>query len=404
MDFADTVAEAAFRASARAWLERNAPAPRGRVPWPDAAALVAAASAWQAYKAAGGYAAITLPSAYGGRGGSASEQVIFRQEESRFEVPFGVYEIGLGMCVPTLLALGDARIRDRYVRPAIEGREIWCQLFSEPSAGSDLAALATRAARDGARWIVNGQKVWTTGAHFSDFGLLLARTDPDVSKHAGLTLFVVDMHAPGVAVRPIRQMSGEAEFNEVFFTDVAIDDAERLTVPGGGWAGAMTTLMFERLNVGADIGLVDYRTLLETARTIDVRGRPAIEAPLVRDALARCYINDRGLKLLTYRTITALGRDRLPGPEQSITKLVIAAQAQAIADLLLDLREEEGVLAGSDLGGDWSAVERSWSMAAGMRIAGGTDEILRNVIAERVLGLPPEPRTDKAGRYSDSGA
>lgn len=386
MDFADTAAEATFRASARAWLERNAPAPRGRVPWPDATALVAAASAWQARKAAGGYAAITLPSAYGGRGGGASEQVIFRQEESRFEVPFGVYEIGLGMCVPTLLALGDARIRDRYVRPAIEGREIWCQLFSEPSAGSDLAALATRAVRDGARWILNGQKVWTTGAQFSDFGLLLARTDPDVSKHAGLTLFVVDMRAPGVAVRPIRQMSGEAEFNEVFFTDVAIDDAERLTAPGGGWAGAMTTLMFERLNVGADIGLVDYRTLLETARTIDVRGRPAIEAPLVRDALARCYINDRGLKLLTYRTISALGRDRLPGPEQSITKLIIAAQAQAIADLLLDLREEEGVLAGSDLGGDWlggdwAAVERSWSMAAGMRIAGGTDEILRNVIA-----------------------
>lgn len=402
MDFADTPAEATFRASARAWLEHNAPTPRGRIPWPDDAALVAAASAWQGRKAAEGYAGITLPSAYGGRGGSASEQVIFRQEESRFEVPFGVYEIGLGMCVPTLLAVGDSRIRDRYVRPAIEGREIWCQLFSEPSAGSDLAALATRAVRDDSRWIVNGQKVWTTGAQFSDFGLLLARTDPDVFKHSGLTLFVVNMHAPGVEVRPIRQISGEAEFNEVFFTDVVIEDAERLTVPGGGWAGAMTTLMFERLNVGADIGLVDYRTLLATARTVDMDGLPAIESPLVRDALARCYLNDRGLKLLTFRTITALGRDRLPGPEQSITKLIIASQAQAIADLLLDLREEEGALAGRDLGVDWGAVERSWSMAAGMRIAGGTDEILRNVIAERVLGLPPEPRTDKARPYSDA--
>ncbi len=197
--------------------------------------------------------------------------------------------------------------------------------------------MRTSALRDGDRWIVNGQKVWTTGAHFSDYGLLLARTDPSVSKHAGLTLFVIDMKAPGVEVRPIRQMTGESDFNEVFFADVVVPDDHRLTPPGGGWNGARTTLMFERLNVGGDTGLIDHRAMLEFLRATPIDGRPAIEDAAMRALMARWYVNDRGLKLMTYRTLTALGQGVAPGPEQSIGKLLIASQAQEMANVARDV-------------------------------------------------------------------
>jgi len=406
MDFADSPADAQFRAHAREWLAVHAPVTRGRgrVSWSDDATLVAAAREWQSKKAAAGYAAVALPGEYGGGGGTTTQQVIFRQEEERYDVPFGVYEIGLGMCVPTLLALGSDQVKERFIARAINGEEIWCQLFSEPAAGSDLAALRTKAVKAGDNWVVDGQKAWTTGAQFSDYGLLLARTDPSATKHAGLTLFIVDMRAPGVEVRPIRQLDGGAEFNEVFLSGVVIPDEFRLTAPGGGWAGAMTTLMFERLNVGANIGLIDSSTLIDFSGRLETSTGRASDDPLVRDMIAQAYLNDRGLKLLTYRTLTNLGRGQLPGPEQSITKLVIASQAQLIANLLLDLRGKEGALAGSALGEGWEAVERSWSFGAAMRIAGGTDEILRNVIAERVLGLPAAKRDDTARPFNEDPA
>ncbi|WP_430446822.1 acyl-CoA dehydrogenase family protein [Sphingorhabdus contaminans] len=391
MDFSDTPSEAAYRARVRDWLEANAPKRGTGRTFKDDAALLNAARGWQAQKAAAGFAAITLPQSYGGGGGTAIEQVIYRQEEARFDAPFGVYEIGLGMCIPTLIELGSDAIKDRYAGPAICGEEIWCQLFSEPSAGSDLAALRTRADPVVGGWRVNGQKLWSTGAQFSDFGLLLARTDPDAPKHGGLTMFIINMKAPGVEVRPIKQMTGESEFNEVFFTDVFIPDDHRLTAPGGGWKGAMTTLMFERLNVGADIGLIDTLGLL------DVLGADSFSDGLARDRLAHWYLVDRGLKLLGYQAITALAKGQMPGPEQSITKLYLGRQAQEMADFALDHYAESGALTGKDLG-DWSAIERAWSFGAAMRIAGGTDEILRNIIAERVLGLPPEPRFDKGAR------
>ena len=402
MDFDDDRETAAYRASVRAWLTENAPPRSQGVAWTDDGNLLRAARAWQARKAAGGYAAITLPIIYGGSGLGPSEMLVYRQEEARFTVPFGVYEIGLGMCVPTLLVLGSPEICERYVPPAVSGQEIWCQLFSEPSAGSDLAALRTRAERANGGWVVNGQKVWTTGAQFSDFGLLLARTDSGVPKHAGLTLFIVDMRAAGVEVRPIRQMSGGAEFNEVFLTDVFIPDDHRLTEPGAGWKGARTTLMFERLNVGGDIGLMDHRDLLTRTRELTLDGRPAVEDAAFRERLARWHVADRGLKLLNFRTLTALGKGETPGPEQSIAKLVIASQAQEMANYLLDLREEEGALCDDALGSDWGRVERAWSMGAGMRIAGGKYEILRNIIAERVLGLPAEPRFDLGGPFDQA--
>jgi alkylation response protein AidB-like acyl-CoA dehydrogenase len=394
MDFEDTPAEATFRSQAKEWLSANASPLGAGDNFETEEKLLQAARAWQRLLQQDGFAAITLPADYGGGGRTAIEQVIFRQEQSNFDVPFGVYEIGMGMCIPTIVALGSEALKQRYVPPAIRGEDIWCQLFSEPSAGSDLAAVRTRAVRQGNKWIVNGQKIWTTGAQFSDYGLLLARTEPDAPKHAGLTLFIVDMKAPGISVRPIRMITGESEFNEVFFHDVEISDTNRLTEPGKGWAGARTTLMFERLNVGGEIGLIDHRELVRLTSQLEIDGAPAIQNSMVRERLANWYINDRALKLLNFQTLTALGQGELPGPEQSISKLVIASQVQKMADLALDLREEEGVLAGDDLGTDWRGIERAWSFGAAMRIAGGTDEILRNIISERVLGLPPEPRAD----------
>ncbi len=390
MDFDDSPEDVCYRVAARTWLTANAP-PAGAGPiYGSDQELVAAAQAWQSLKAGAGYAAITLPTAWGGAGLSPNEAVIFRQEQARCDVPFGVFEITLGMCVPALAALGSDMIKQRYIRPAVDGREIWCQLFSEPGAGSDLAALATRAVRSGKGWVINGQKVWTTGAQFSDFGLLLARSDSGAAKHAGLTLFVVDMRAPGVEVHPIRQLSGECEFNEVFFRDVFIPDDHRLTEPGGGWAGARMTLSFERLNVGGEIGLIDSGRMVKLARELGLA-----EDTAVLERLARWYVGDRGCQLFNYATVSRMKRDVTPGPEQSLVKLVLAVQAQEMGEFARDLLGVHGALTSADFGPDRAGIERAWSMGAGMRIAGGTDEILRNVIAERVLGLPVEPRFDR---------
>jgi alkylation response protein AidB-like acyl-CoA dehydrogenase len=396
MHLDDTPDQAAYRAAVRAWLSANAELRSdgddlaGFRALPDAEKLPLA-RAWQAKKAAAGYAAIMMAPALGGAGGTPVQHIIYRQEEARYRVPFGVYEIGLGMCLPTIASLAPT-LAQRYVPPGIRGEEVWCQLFSEPSAGSDLAALQTRARREDDHWIVNGQKIWTSGAHFSDYGILLARTDANAPKHAGLTMFVVDMKAPGISVRPIRQMSGESDFNEVFFENVTIADSHRVTAPGAGWQGALTTLMFERMNVGADIGLIDWRAAARYARE-----RKSDDA-VTRAKVADWYIESQGVNLFAYRTLTALSGDETPGPEQSIGKLVTARQAQDVAQFLLDALAEDGALGGEHHGEMWAAVERAWCWGAGMRIAGGGDEILRNVIAERVLHLPGEPRTDKGTR------
>jgi alkylation response protein AidB-like acyl-CoA dehydrogenase len=380
----DTPEEAAFRARVRAWLDAHACLREdgddlaGFRALPDAEKLPLA-RAWQAAKAEAGYAALTLPMHLGGAGLSGVEQMIFRQEEARYRIPFGVYEIGMGMCIPTIAALGAPNQTQLYVPPAIRGETIWCQLFSEPEAGSDLAALKTRAVQDGDQWRVSGQKVWTTGAHFSDYGLLLARTDVSGAKHGGLTMFILDMRAEGVRVRPIRQMSGEADFNEVFLDNVRISDAARLGGVGEGWSVAMTTLMFERMNVGADIGLTNWSAVVRCARAHQSNAGLA-------QKLAQWYIEAQGVNLFAYRSLTALEAGRPPGPEQSIAKLVMARQAQDVADTILDLAGAEGAIAAGTDG--WDAIVRAWYWGAAMRVAGGSDEVLRNVIAERVLGLP----------------
>lgn len=397
MDFDDTPHEAAFRNEARAWLAANARSKDTGGAFESGlseAEALAAARRWQATKARAGYAAITWPREFGGRGGTPIENVIFRQEERAFAVPFGYFEISLGMCIPTLMTFATDADKSRFVRPALFGEEIWCQLFSEPAAGSDLAGIRTRAKHDGGDWLINGQKVWTTGAQWSDWGLLLARTDPEKRKHEGLSMFYVDMRAPGVEVRPIRQMTGDSEFNEVFFTGVRIPDAQRLGDVGHGWRVALTTLMFERLSVGIDIGVISLRAFVDLVRGFQLNGRPALADQRTRERIADWYVESAGLRLFNYRALTALSRGQVPGPEQSIVKLVSARQGQAMANFAIDLAGDQGVV-GAGQGSQWDAVERSWMWGAAMRIAGGTDEILRNVIAERVLGLPAEPRIDK---------
>jgi alkylation response protein AidB-like acyl-CoA dehydrogenase len=400
MDFDDTPAEAAFRAEVRAWLAANAEPKRhardfvgdGLPPHER----LAAARAWQARKAAAGYAAVTWPRELGGLGGTAVQQLIVRQEESRFRSTFGIFEIGLGMCLPTLMAYGSEAHKARRIRPGLYGQEIWCQMFSEPAAGSDVAGVLTRARPDGQHWVVNGQKVWTTGAQFSDFGLLLARTDPTAPKHAGLTMFFVDMKSPGIEVRPIRQMDGDSEFNEVFLTDVRVPDDQRLGAVGAGWKVALTTLMHERLSVGAEIGLLNFDALWSV-----VQGAGCLDEPLAVEHLADAWVAEEGLRLHHCRSLTALSRGGTPGPEQSIAKLVKATLAQRMATFALQLRGEAGRVGDDDSSSDPHVVERTWTRAAAMRIAGGTDEILRNIIAERVLGLPEEARLDKGIPFNE---
>jgi len=397
MDFNDTPEEASFRAEVRDWLGKNAPRKGDRRGTPRSqrseAELLQDARAWQAKKAEAGYARITWPKEYGGLGGSQIQQVIYNQEEAEFQVPTGFYDIGLGMCIPTMMAYARPEQLARYVQPALYGTEIWCQLFSEPAAGSDVAGIRTRAERDGEGWVINGQKVWTSGAHYSDFGIIVTRTDPNVPKHQGLTMFFLDMKSPGVEARPIKQMSGGANFNEVFFTDVRVPDAQRLGAVGEGWKAALTTLMNERLAVGMPRGNLDVDDLLALARNTELEDGPAIRNAHVRGKIADWYVQSQGLKYTRMRTLTALSKGQTPGPESSIIKIVSAPQLQDLSAFAMELMGPAGTMI-EDIpaAGTWQA---QWIMGAGYRIAGGTDEILRNIVAERVLGLPGDVRVDR---------
>ncbi|MDM8010680.1 MAG: acyl-CoA dehydrogenase family protein [Parasphingorhabdus sp.] len=326
MDFNDTPEEAEFRAEARAFLSQHLkPKTPGALRSGNREDFLARAKAWQKTKAEGGFAQITWPKEMGGRGGTVMQQVIWGQEEAKFDAPTGPFAIGLGMCIPTVIAFGSDEHKQRYVQPALKGEEIWCQLFSEPAAGSDVAGLKTKAVKDGDEWVINGQKVWTSGAHYSDFGILLVRTDPNVPKHKGLTMFIVDMKQPGVDVRPIHQASGGSEFNEVYFTDVRIADKDRLGEPGMGWKVALVTLMNERLAVGGSPG-PDWKEIMDYARSAGTLSNQAF-----RDKLADWYVAAQGYKLTKFRTQTALSRGETPGPENSIGKIINANHLQVSA-------------------------------------------------------------------------
>jgi len=401
MDFDDTPEEAEFRAEARAFLDAHAtPLTPGEVP-PDLAErddpdTVKKAQEWQACKKDNGWAVLTWPKEYGGRGLRSIHNVIWGQEEAKYRTPVNIFGIGLGMLAPTLMTYGTDEQKGKYLERMARGDDIWCQLFSEPDAGSDLASLRMKAERDGDDWILNGQKIWTTGAHYSRYGMVVTRSDPNVVKHAGLTYFLVDMHAPGVEIRPIKQISGVSAFSEVFFTDVRIPDSYRVGEIGNGWRVAITTLMNERSVTGGAGRSLGAEDLIGLAQAVETETGKAIDDAGVRHRIADFYIRANGLKYTTYRTLTALSRGQEPGPESSIGKLVIAPLNQQVASFGVELQGQAGSLMDEGY-----ACQLAYLSTPGLRIAAGTDEILRNIIAERVLGLPGEPRVDKGIPFKD---
>jgi alkylation response protein AidB-like acyl-CoA dehydrogenase len=397
MDFDDTPEQAAFRAEVRAWLTQNVePRPNGVLTSPEE--KLARAKRFLAAKAAKGYAVITWPKSFGGLGGTETQQVIFQQEQAEFDVETlhgsDFFAVGLELCGSTILKCGTDEQHQRLLAPLLRGEEVWCQLFSEPSGGSDLAAVRTRAVREGDDWRITGQKVWTTGGHFADYGLCLARTDPTVPKHRGLTMFVVDMKDPGVLVQPIREMSGESEFNQVFLDNVKVSDKFRIGDVNNGWKVALTTLGQER-STAASLAFVEWQQLLKLAQTSVAGNKPAIADGRVREKVAECWLNTFGVRLMTYRSQTELAHGAVPGPEESWAKIIVAGQGQRSAIAAMDMLGVQGSLAAEALGDEWNQIERAWYWAPAFRIAGGTDEILRNILAERVLGLPSDIRVDR---------
>ena len=410
MDFNDTPEEAAFRAEARAWLDANAklkqPGERSfnLADERGEGGAVERAQEWQARKADAHWACITWPSEYGGRGAAAIQSVIWNQEEARYAVPPNLFTIGLGMLGPTIMAHGSDAQKKRYLEKMLRGEEIWCQLFSEPAAGSDLAGLRARAAQeqDTGDWLIDGQKTWTSGARYCKWGMIVTRTDPDAAKHAGITYFIVDMESPGIEIRPIKQINGATNFNEVFFTGVRVPDENRVGAVNDGWRGAITTLMNERAAIGGGgAGGATYDDLLRLAERLTLDGSPAIENGAVRERLADFYTRTKGLQYTGYRTLTALSRGQTPGPQSSMGKLVGAAMRQQMAAFALELQAGCGALHDPAFSEDQAAWQSAYLGAPGGRIAGGTDEVMRNIIAERVLGLPPEARVDKGVPFKD---
>ena len=401
MDFDDTQEEAVFRGMARAWLSGVAAVFADPVER-DEATLVAAGRAWQRQKAEAGFAGILWPETVGGRGGTPIQAAIFNQEEAAYHVPTGVFlQIGMNMAVPVILAHGTAEQSARFTRPTLLGDMIWCQLFSEPAAGSDLAALRTKATRDGHGWRISGQKVWSSWAHHADFAILLARTDPAVPKHKGLTFFVLDMRSPGITIRPIRQISGKSDFNEVFLDDVLIPDSNRIGRIGEGWACAMTTLMGERATSGGGSGGendLDVPTVLS-----GLGGAACLRDGTATARLARWHCTERGVENYRARLLTRLSRGETLGAEAGIVKLAYGRKLQELASFAMDAQGHTGVIATSRDAFSQRVVE-AYQWGAVMRIAGGTDEILRNQLAERVLGMPGEIRLDRDVPFDRLGA
>lgn len=392
MDLNDSPELAAYRSQVRAWLEENAShAPRTRGTGNDAEG-VAAHRAWQRRLAEAGYVGATWPAEHGGQGRGPLEQVVINQELAHAGVPGILDVIGVGMLGPTIIAQGTDEQKQRYLGPMLHGDEVWCQLFSEPAAGSDLAGIQCRAKRDDdGGWRITGQKVWTTNAQFSAYGLLLARTDQDAAKHKGLTMFIVPMDAEGVTIRPLRQISGEPEFNEVFFDDVRLEPGSEVGAVNGGWGVALTTLMFERLTIGAGSEGMGYRAdrFAEAIAADEVASADGD----VRHAYGELATELLALRFTGYRLLTAISKGRIPGPEAGLGKVTAVNAAIAAGDLIADVLGPETLQEG-----EWADLI---SFLPGLKSAGGTEEILRNTIGERVLGLPPEPRLDKGLPFSE---
>jgi alkylation response protein AidB-like acyl-CoA dehydrogenase len=392
VDLNDTPEQAQYREKVRAWLEAHQGQAPPRSGSTEDSSYVDSRRAWQRKLAEAGLAGVTWPREYGGQGLGAIEQVITNQEISKAGVPGILDVIGIGMLGQCLIAHGTEDQKSRYLGPMLHGDEVWCQMFSEPAAGSDLAGIQTKARQnDDGTWTLNGQKVWTTNAQFASFGLLLARTDPDVPKHKGLTMFIVPMEAEGITVRGLRQISGEAEFNEVFFDDVTLAQDAVVGGVGNGWGTALTVLMFERLTIG-----FGSENLGSPARVAEALGPDdtARTDPEVRQRLGHLITEMIAVRFNGYRALTALQRGQIPGPEAGLAKVTMVNAGIEAVDLAVD------VLGPDALGPD-SPFGYLTSFLPGLKSAGGTEQILRNTIGERVLGLPPEPRLDKGVPFSE---
>lgn len=405
MDFDDTPEEATFRIEARTWLQEHAPVKGGPDDFStgflertmDPADFMARSRSWQQILVDHGWAGITWPQEHGGRGGTSMQSVIWGQEASKFGVGLNSFAVGIGMAGPTILRHGTDAQKQRYLRPMLRGEEVWCQLFSEPDAGSDLANVATRAVLDGDKWVVTGQKVWTSGADEADWGILLARTDPSQPKHRGITYFLVDMKSPGFDIRPLKQMTGSEHFSEVFMDEVRIPAENVLGDVNGGWGCAITTLSNERGLIAGANKSSDTIALIGLAQK---RGRAS--DPAVRQQLADCWIRQQIQRYHGFRLQTALSKGIAPGPETSVMKLFVAEYLRRLGDASLEVLGPEGMLLDDDApaGTEWQA---RFLFAPSIRIAGGSNEVQRNIMAERVLGLPGEPRTDRDVAFRDLG-
>jgi alkylation response protein AidB-like acyl-CoA dehydrogenase len=394
------VEEDQFRARVRSFLDEHA-SPRAQAqPQSEDRMDVSRARAYQAALFGAGLAGLTWPKQYGGQGLSGRYQTLFNDIATQYDLPVGPFAVGFGMCLPTLLEHGTDDQKERFIRPALKGEEIWCQLFSEPSSGSDLASLRSSVVRDGDEWVLNGQKVWTSGAHYSQWAILVARSDPDQPKHRGLSMFVFDMTAPGVTVRPLRQMTGGANFNEVFFDDVRIPADRILGEPGDGWRCAITVLMNERVlgsvsSAEKTSRLAPISMHLKIARSRGLTSDPAVRQDLM-DLVVRYWAAD----LLGLRQRQARQAGQVPGPDGSLNKLggsILSKRAAAVAARLAG----PGGAAWDDPDSDEHEAAQRLLSAPSSSIAGGSNQVMRNILGERVLGLPKEPGLDPGTPFRD---
>jgi alkylation response protein AidB-like acyl-CoA dehydrogenase len=389
VDLTLSPSEEAFRDELRTWLEENHP---GDPPDEDDTLAFEFRRRWQGRLHDAGWAGISWPKEYGGRGASLIEQAIFSEEMVRAKAPSPANVLGLAMGGPVVITHGTDEQKTRFLEPILSAEEIWCQGFSEPEAGSDLASLKTRAVKKNGEWLVTGQKVWTTYAHLAKWCMLVARTDPDAPKHQGLTYFIMDMDQPGVEVKPLVQITGESEFNEIFMEEARIPEENVIGDVGNGWAVAITTLMNERTGIAfasqAQLQ-IQLRRLIALAKEIGSNGGTAADDPVVRQRIAQLYIESEVVRLTAYRGLTQIMKRGIPGPEGSLGKWHWAEINQSLTELAMEL---EGPYSQFARGSEYAIEDADWQYlflrARANSIEGGTTEILKNIVAERVLGLP----------------
>jgi alkylation response protein AidB-like acyl-CoA dehydrogenase len=396
MDFTLTPEQQSFRDEVRDWLGKNLPVDwvarlrqGSDVPRPEAYRFL---SDWQRRMYEAGFVGLTWPKEYGGRGLSFMEEMILQEEMALHKAPPVLNILAIGMAGPTIIAYGTEEQKKRYPAKMLSCEEIWCQGYSEPNAGSDLAALQTRAVKDGEHYVVNGQKVWTSLAHVADWMMLLARTDPDVPKHKGITYFLVDMHSPGITVKPLKQLTGDEEFNEVYFDNVRVHDSQILGGLNNGWAVGMTTLMYERLALGFGLQVrlrIALDGLVELARHTTKNGAPVTRDPVMRQKLAQLWIDTEVFKYTGARAITKLLKGELPGPEASTGKMMWVEGHQRLQELAMEIQGPYSqIMKGSPRAVAEGLWQHTFLRSRANSIEGGTTEIQRNIIGERVLGLP----------------